>query len=233
MDERRDEHRLARDLLGPYVLGALDPEEEWEVESHLRRCAGCRQEERDIRQAHEHMAGLAATTETLPPGLKQRILVRSQEQAPGRSSGLARRRRAPLAAVAALLVLLGLAAVYASGLLSREATTASLEPTGLAPSAGGELQVRSSAPNMRARLEVWDLPRPERDEYYELWFGKGKGRVSAGTFTVDDEGEGTLYMSVPETIGGYRRVGITRERFPEEPRMNSARVVLGGKLDEP
>jgi hypothetical protein len=38
-------------------------------------------------------------------------------------------------------------------------------------------------------------------------------------------------MTVPaETIGDYQRVGITRERFPAEPRMDDARVVLSGEL---
>ena len=75
------------------------------------------------------------------------------------------------------------------------------------------------------------MPPLGEGEYYELWFGKDNGRVSAGTFTVNDEGRVTCYMTVPaETIGDYQRVGITRERFPAEPRMDDARVVLSGEL---
>ena len=38
-------------------------------------------------------------------------------------------------------------------------------------------------------------------------------------------------MTVPaETLGDYQRVGITRERFPVEPHMDDAKVVLGGEL---
>nr|MDQ5812609.1 anti-sigma factor [Actinomycetota bacterium] len=108
--------------------------------------------------------------------------------------------------------------------------SATLEPTDLAPRAGGELSVREGDPNAQAELEVWGLPRPEEHEYYELWFGTEEGRVSAGTFTVDADGRDTVYMSVPEEASEYQRVGITLEKFPREPRMSSAKVVLGGEL---
>lgn len=219
------DHRRTRDLLGPYVLGNLAPEEELEVANHLNTCPRCREEERDLRQAHEYMSDLAGVFESPPPELKSRA-----------AHGMPRRRPrwAALSAVAAVLfVLAGLAAAYTTGLFSQEATTASLKPTQLAPGASGELRVNSDDPNVRAQLEVSDLPRLQKDEYYELWFGKGEGRVSAGTFTVDEEGRGTVYMSVPsETIGDYERVGITLEKFPQEPRMDSAKVVLGGELRE-
>ena len=216
------EHRRIRDLLGPYVLDTLDPEEEWETERHLRECASCRDEERELRQTHEYLAELAETLEAPPPELKSRVL----ERLPRRGS---RWIRATAAAVLCLFAVLAVA--YSSGLFAGETTTATLQPTGLAPGAGGELRLRSSAPNTRATLEVWDLPPLERGEYYELWFGEERGRVSAGTFTVDEEGRGTFYMSVPSTVD-YERVGITVEKFPEEPRMDSARVVLGGELPE-
>lgn len=219
------DHRRARDLLGPYVLGNLAPAEELEVANHLNDCPRCREEERDLRQAHEYMSDLADVFESPPPELKYRA-----------AHGMPRRRPrwAALSAVAAVLfVFVGLAAAYTTGLFSQESTTASLEPTQLAPSASGQLRVDTAEPNVQARLEVSDLPRLQKGEYYELWFGKGKGRVSAGTFTVDEEGRGTVNMSVPsETIGDYERVGITLEKFPDEPRMDSAKVVLGGELSK-
>jgi anti-sigma-K factor RskA len=219
------EHSRIRDLLGPYVLGALEPDEVREVEEHLERCARCREEARDLRLAHERLADLANATQTPPSGLKGRVM-----------DGMPRRerRRVPLAVVAAaavLVVLAVLGGLYSSTIFGREAVaSATLEPTDLAPSAGGELRVREDDANARAELEVWGLPRPGKDEYYELWFGTEEGRVSAGTFTVDADGRDTVYMSVPEEAGAYQRVGITLEKFPREPRMSSAKVVLGGEL---
>ena len=219
------DHSRIRDLLGPYVLGALEPEEEREVEEHLEGCPRCTEEVQDLRLAHERLADLANATQTPPAGLKERVM-----------DGMPRRqtRRVPLAAVAVAAVLCALAVLgvlYAAGTFEREpVASATLKPTDLAPRAGGELRVREDDPNAQAELEVWGLPRPGEDEYYELWFGTEEGRMSAGTFTVDADGRDTVYMSVPEEVGEYERVGITLETFPKEPRISAAKVVLGGEL---
>jgi hypothetical protein len=219
------EHPEIRDLLGPYVMDALELEEEREVEEHLQECARCREEARDLRLAHERLVDLANATQTPPPELETRVLV-----------GMPRRqtRRVPLvAAVAVLCVLAVLGVLYSSGFFGRdEVASATLEPTELAPGAGGELHVREDDPNVQAELEVWGLPQPGKEGYYELWFGEEGGRMSAGTFTVDDRGRETLYMSVPREASGYQQVGITLEKFPREPRISSAKAVLIGELEE-
>jgi len=237
MGERRDpngdsrgEHARERELLGPYVLGALDPEEERAVERHLGGCAACRNEERELRETHERFAGASIASSSVPPELKARILGALPRHGGAPSSGTARVGRVALAVAAVLLLFAFAAVAYSAGLFGRAAETAMLEPTELAPGAGGELKVQSSGPNAEASLEVWDLPTTEPNEYYELWFGREGGRVSAGTFTVDDSGRGRLSASAPTLDGDYQRVGITLEEFPEEPRMDSARVVLRGNL---
>jgi len=232
------EHPETRNLLGPYVMGALGAQEERMVEEHLEGCAGCREEAQDLRLAHERLADLARSTETPPPEIKDRVVAgMPQGISSGTPQGMPRRERRvpPWAAVAAVLCVLALlGAVFASGvsdLFAPEATTTSLRPTELAPGAGGELRIESTSANTQAELEAWDLPPLEEGEYYELWFGKESGRVSAGTFTVDDAGRVNCYVTVPaETVGDYERVGITREKFPVEPRMDDAKVVLGGEL---
>jgi hypothetical protein len=163
--------------------------------------------------------------ETPPRELKGRVL-----------TGMPRRetRRVPLVAAAAILLALAvLGVLYSTGFFAPdEVAAADLEATELAPQAGGELHVREEDPNAQAELEVWGLPRPEPDQYYELWFGKEGGRMSAGTFTVDQEGREVLYMTVPEEASDYDQVGITLEEFPKEPRMSAAKPVLVGELEE-
>ena len=226
------EHPETRNLLGPYVMDALGTQEERVVEVHLERCEDCKEEERDLRLAHERLADLAYATEAPPPDLKDRVVA----GVPHDMTGPEPRRRVPAwAAVAAsLCVLAVLGAVFAFGvsdLFAPETATTTLRPTELAPGAGGELRIESTSANTQAELEAWDLPPLEEGEYYELWFGKENGRVSAGTFTVDERGEVTCDVTVPaETVGGYERVGITREKFPVEPSMDDAKVVLGGEL---
>lgn len=242
----RDGHAWARELLGSYVLGALDAEEEKAVERHLEGCAACQDEERELRETHERIAGASIAASSVPPDLKARVLdalpglPECEGSEPARGAlrdtpwanlpGATRAGRAALAAAAMLLLFVLGAAVYSADLLERTVETAALAPTEFAPEAGGELEVRGSGRNARASLEVWGLPETGPDEYYELWLGREGGRVSAGTFAVGGEGRGELSTLCPEVVGGYERAGITLERFPEEPRMDSARVVLRGDL---
>lgn len=228
------EHTGTRDLLGPFVMGDLSAGEERKVEEHLEGCASCRREAESLRLAHKRLIEFAAVAEMPPPHLKDRAVT---EMAPRASRWRASRWRVPTWAAAAavcVLAVLGLALTNGlSDLFASETTVTTLQSTRLAPGAGGELRVETSATNARAELEAWDLPQLEEDEYYELWFGKGEGRVSAGTFTVDEGGRATCRMSVPqETVGGYQRVGITREKFPVEPRMDSAKAVLVGEFKD-
>ena len=67
-------HLELRDLLGPYVIGALGPEEKRQVEEHLGGCSSCKDEVRDLRLAHEHLTELANTEQTPPQDLKSRVL---------------------------------------------------------------------------------------------------------------------------------------------------------------
>ncbi len=230
------EHPETRNLLGPYVMGALDSQEERIVEEHLQECEDCREEEQDLRLVHERLADLAYATEKPPPELRDRVVAGMTHGLPhGMPRREQRRRVPPWAAVAAALCVLALlGVVFASGvsdLFAPETATTTLRPTELAPEAGGELRIERTSANTQAELEAWDLPPLEEGEYYELWFGKENGRVSAGTFTVGEGGRVTCYVTVPaETVGGYERVGITREKFPVEPRMEDAKVVLGGEL---
>ena len=242
----QDRHEWAREMLGPYVLGALDVEEEKAVEWHLEECAACRDEERGLRETHERLAGASISASSVPADLKARILdalpglsghegsepARDGRQSPPRGAlpGATRVGRAALAAAAMLLLFALGAVVYSAGVVGQTAETATLAPTEFAPGAGGELEVRGSGRNARASLEVWGMPETGPDEYYELWLGREGGRVSAGTFAVGGEGRGELSTLCPEVVGGYERAGITLERFPEEPRMDSARVVLRGDL---
>jgi hypothetical protein len=224
-DAAVNEHLQLRDLLGPYVMGALGPDEQRKVEEHLEGCPSCREEVSDLRLVHERLTDLVNMEETPPPELKDRLL-----------TGLPRRetRRVPLAVAAAILCALAvLGVLYSTGFFAPdEVASAKLQATELAPEAGGELRVREEDPNASAELEVWGLPQPGKDEYYELWFGREGGRLSAGTFTVDAQGRETLTMTVPEQASSYDQVGITIEQFPKEPRMSAAKPVLIGELEE-
>ncbi|MDQ3966304.1 MAG: anti-sigma factor [Actinomycetota bacterium] len=249
MNERRrdpnghppEEHSRARELLGPYVLGDLEPGEERVVERHVAECAACRDEERGLRETHEQLAGASIAASSVPLYLKERVL----SALPTRDGSVtpinAKRRsfwfiprvnRAVMAATMVLLIVV-LPAVATSSGLFEHTRTATLTPTELASGAGGELEVRGVSSNVEVDLKVWDLPQPGSNGYYGLWFSRDGGRVSAGTFTVNPDGQGGISGSIPQLNGDFQRVDITLEELAEEPRSDSAKVVLSGRLPEP
>ena len=216
-------HPPTEELLGPYVLDELGPEETQQFERHLEGCPGCREEVAVLRLAHRDMAAASVAP---PPDLRARVL-----NDPPRH-GLRGSRLGALAAAAIILVALTSAggALYA-GILAPPATAAALSPTGLAPKASGELKLEAgSADNARVRLEVSGLPELRSGEYYELWFvGEDGQRISGGGFTVDQEGRATVGLNAPGAARGYPSVGITLEESPGDPRPSPDKV-LGGDL---
>ncbi len=220
------EHPETRNLLGPYVMGDLEPHEEREVEDHLEECSGCREEARELQLAHECLADLAYATHIPPQGLKERVVA----GIPRREAG--RRVPAWAAAVAATFCVIAvLGAVFVPDLSGgKTLASATLSPTDRVPGAGGELNIEDAGKNMEVRLEAWGLPACERDQYYELWLVEGEERVSAGSFTVGPSGRVEVNMNAPAFAGTYPAVGITAEH-DKDPRASDARM-LSGELHE-
>jgi anti-sigma-K factor RskA len=220
------DHPETRNLLGPYVMGALELREEREVEDHLKGCASCREEAQDLRLAHEHLADLAYTTEAPPHDLKGRVV-----------AGIPRRgarRRVPswVAAVAAAVCVLALLGALLTPDLfgGRALAAATLSPTDRAPDAGGKVSIQGAGENMEVRLEAWGLPACKHEQYYELWLVEGKERVSAGSFTVGQSGQVDVSMNAPNFAGSYSQVGITEED-DNDPRASDTKM-LSGELHE-
>ena len=218
------EHPEIRNLLGPYVMGSLEPREEREVEVHLRECAGCREEANGLRIAHERLLDLAYATGVPPQDLEEHVVA----VIPRRND----RRRLPswVAAVAAVFCVLAvLGTIFVPGLSGgRALASATLVPTGLAPDAGGEVSIKDANGNMQVSLKAWGLPPCEGGRYYELWLVEGEERVSAGSFTVGPSGNVEVNMNAPEFAGSYPAVGITYEH-DRDPRASDAKM-LSGKL---
>lgn len=105
-----EEARLA---LGVYLLGALDPAERADVDSHLARCARCRADLADLAMLPSVLDSVSlddieavATVPVAPEGLFDRVAARARAEA-----AVARVARRPrwhaIAAVAAAVVLVG------------------------------------------------------------------------------------------------------------------------------
>ena len=213
------EHPDTRDLLGPYVMGTLEPYEEREVEDHLQGCAGCREEAQELRLAHERLADLAYSIVAPPEDLEARVVAGM----PPREAG----RRVPswVAAVAAVFCVL--AVITALNLFGdRAGAAANLSPTGRAPDAGGEVRIRGTGENTALRLTAWGLPACKSEHYYELWLVEGDERVSAGTFTVGKSGRVDVTLNAPNFAASYPSVGVTAE-YDNDPRASNAKMLSG------
>ena len=97
------------DLLGPYVLGELTPEEERELERHLEECSSCWDELRVVWGIHNTLREAAASEP--PPELRARTLARAK----GESSAPSRPRLTVWVPMAAALLV---AAFLGFGLLT-------------------------------------------------------------------------------------------------------------------
>lgn len=111
-----------RELLGAYALGALDPDEQTTVSSHLAMCPACRAEAASYASVVEAL-GVAAPREAPPPSLRDSIMASiggsdvrptsntiafpSGPQQPAKQVGFLRRRAVQVLSAAAILLLIG------------------------------------------------------------------------------------------------------------------------------
>ncbi|MBV9453708.1 MAG: anti-sigma factor [Rubrobacter sp.] len=235
-----EDHSWAWELLGPYVLGGLDLEEEKRVGWHIAWCAACQEEERGLRETHERLSAASIAAASAPSYLKAHVFsalpARDGSETPSEVRRASFRftwrvgRMMMVAAMVFLMVALP-AMAFSSGLLD-QGTTVALKPTELASGAGGGVDVQGSGRNVQANLDVWGLPPTGQDEYYELWFSNDGKRVSAGTFKVDPKGQAKLYGNVPELPSSYKHVDVTLEKPSEEPGSSSAKAMLNGDLSQ-
>jgi anti-sigma-K factor RskA len=211
------------DLLGPYVLGELTPEEERELERHLEECSSCRDELHVVWGIHNALREAAAGEP--PPDLKALTLARAK----GESSARSRLRWTVwVPAAAALLV----AAVLGLGILRSIVDDPSegvpLTATTLAPKAGGEVRGEVVGENLQVELEVWDMPELRENEYYEMWYyAEDGGRISCGTFRVGPEGDTTVNLTAPATAKHYPEIEVTREPDDGDPGASGDEVLKG------
>jgi hypothetical protein len=83
-----------------------------------------------------------------------------------------------------------------------------------------------------AILVVQDLPPLKPDRVYQLWLRRGESRDNGGTFQVDEQGFGIVFIHAPYPLSAYHRAGITEEPVGGSPGPTSPGV-LGGPLLAP
>ena len=245
-----------RTLLGGYVLHALEPEEAEAVRRHLAACDACADEHTrllGIPAVLDAAGPDGAPLEQPPAALEEAVLDRfARENAHGREaeSETPRRRRAgalatlaaatkrrlskPLpaalaGAVAAAAVTAAIAILPGGTDEARgESYWASLQGTTAAPAATAKANLRVLSSGTRVTLKVRDL-KGTPDTVYELWCLRDDGgKVSAGTFRTDAQGNAEVSLTTAAVPGEYHRLGIER-RLSNRP----GEAVMAGEIQYP
>jgi len=210
-------------LSGAYALDALSDEEAKHFRMHLRDCASCREEVRELRQAAARMG----ESEAKPPpsSLKARILAAAdqQPQAPPKVSPIEGARsprwrvRIAAAAVAAVLVIaagFGISQFRSSDHQSDVAQVfqaADAHEARVKTRTGDTVTVATSRRLGKMAVETEALPRLSEQRVYQIWAIQHGTPVSAGLLDDPDRGAamalpnaGTLVAITVEPAGGSR-----------------------------
>jgi len=221
-----------RDLLPGYSLGILDEEEAGEVKEHLATCAECRAELASFREVNGRLAA-AAPPRDPPAGLEARIM----RSLTGRASPPTRRSRSPWQALtgiaAALALILGAGNLLQwTGVLSPAArgtgprlATAVLSGTGGAPGAYGTIVLDPK--DNEGVLAVTGLPVLAPDRQYQLWLIRDGQNRSAGVFSADSDGYGSMLLTVPADFRDFRSLGVSVEPRGGSPAPTGPNVLFG------
>jgi hypothetical protein len=239
-----------RELIGGYVLDALEPDEMEAVARHLDACSDCAAEHRrlELIPGMLDMAGAEEASYEHPPAqLEDAVLDRFalEHPAPTRRRDGARRRLGdlgrrlrrpiPVAAGAALAAAAVTAAIVLPGGGNGGSSTgagdtykASLTGLSSARSAHAVARLQTVSSGTRVWLHVNGL-KGSPDDLYELWCVRDDGsKISAGTFRVDSGGRADVNLTTAAVVGDYHRLSV--ERKPQPPTTAIGQRVMAGEI---
>lgn len=189
-------------LLGAYVLGALDEQEVRAVDEHLASCPDCTREIEDLR-AMEAYLGEVPPEAMLdgPPEGGDLLLQRTLRQVRAERGGVARRRQFALGAAAAVVAALVLGAGVFVGKATSPDVTALPTPTTVAPDPAGTKLATATDPVTKASMTVKVIPAagwvrtnvavngiPEGEKCRIFVVAKDGSRQEAGSWVVSKKG---------------------------------------------
>lgn len=224
-----DDHSLFREQLPAYALDALDPDEGFALEAHLRTCASCQAELAEYRAVSE---GLLAALPPRPPSAALRK--RLQGRLPS-----AQRTKQPLfvwpfgrLALGGALVLLLLMNVFfflqmgeirnqQASLLQQVRTSQfalsmlAYPETQAIPISAANLSgsVLLDRDRNTVALVMWHLPELSEKQTYQAWLIESDGqRVSAGVFRPQENISYTTHpVYAKQELSNFVGLGVTVE----------------------
>jgi anti-sigma factor RsiW len=207
--------RELRPLLGAYLLGGLEPEEEAAVAEHVAGCPACAAE-------HARLAPLPglltlavgasrATAEPPSPAVEERILDAVARERPRRRRlrlGAMGRRGRVLVASGAVATALAVAAVV--GIVSG-GSHGYLELHATSTLGGGKARAELASTADGTVMHLWVSGLPHNTAaVYEVHCDSPAWSASAGTFRVDAQGRAAVVLTTAARRGEYNRIRILR-----------------------
>ena len=218
-------HEEARSLIAPYVLGAVSPDEERDVRSHIMSCEECMQEAEGFSGAASALA-LAVDSATVPRGFSNSVLARVADERPAPSAGTARKSSrwsfrlvAGFAALGLVTSLVLTGALFATrGDLARfqSAVPELIQENGLRLTGPGDAVARMVPTSEGAAFFATGLDETPDRRTYQLWLMECVipedmstcNPTSVGTFDVSSE---IVVLETSTSLEGYDRAAVTVE----------------------
>jgi anti-sigma-K factor RskA len=243
--------------LAAFALGGLEAEEATEIRRHLDSCPDCQSELEELLMVNRALDA-APQPAAPPSYLKgeilsrvraERVLPSSKAGAAESSSSLEEKRRShrtsrfnrfkelrivlPSAAAAAVVAMAALGVFF--GFLREETPVATIQLIPTPQVAAGlkgywgvaEIRPQPSG-NQQVQLKLNNFEEPKPKSYYQLWFGSGDKRISAGSFTSVGQGETRVLLNGPPEASNYHTLLITEEQVGKAP--PSQEVALKGDM---
>jgi anti-sigma factor RsiW len=204
--------RTHADLIGPYVLGALEPDEMESMRAHIAGCERCAAEERMLAGVPAMLDRARADDEVaaLSPGLEDEVLDRFVRE---RAVSRPRRRvwpRLAIPAIALAALIAGILVATLPGGAGPAYAHADLWSLPAGGGAGGSADAAEVAAGTRVKLRAHDLP-VGRGDAYELWCIRTDGAwINGGSFHAREDGTAAATLTAAVRPGEYHVVVITR-----------------------
>lgn len=253
-----NDHNYQQDLVGAYLLDALDLRERDDFESHLEHCAECRAEVRDLSGVVSVLplaCEPAAPSEMVLDRILQTLAAEGSDSrsrshlvplpggAPKARSWLRGPGAALVAAAAVLVAGLGTWDVKLQQKVNDQQHSIAFQQTINSALAHGAHVVPIPATNRVSTASaaivqnsaghgtyfvVQGLPSTPANKVYQLWFVRGGTPSSAGTFRYS--GSQPKIVVVPLRTNGFTVAALTIEPGPKGSQVPTGQKLLNGKL---